>query len=71
MASTYTIQVSTRDIVVAIAFGSIVYRMVRAMGDGGDTRTDRHLDQTHISLVERLYRLRGLLSAETWRRDLI
>jgi hypothetical protein len=37
---------SIRDIVVAIAFGTIVYR-----------------EQTQITPLQRLYRLRGMLSA--------
>jgi hypothetical protein len=35
-------QVSTRDIVVAIAFGTIVYRLVPAMANAGDTSTYRN-----------------------------
>jgi hypothetical protein len=50
---------SIRDIVVAIAIGTIVYPLVHTIADGGETSCER----THISPLERLHRLRGLLSA--------
>ncbi len=47
---------SIRDIVAAIAFGNIVHRLV-ARGD----ETSSYYEQTDISPLERLYRLKELL----------
>jgi len=47
---------SIRDIVAAIAFGNIVYRLI-ARGDETGTRCE----QPGISPLKRLYRLRHLL----------
>jgi hypothetical protein len=49
---------SIRDIVVAIAVGTIVYHVTSA--DRDETRVYGHRDTTDISLLERLLRLRGL-----------
>jgi len=51
---------SIRDIVAAIASGSIVYRLI-ARGD--ETSPYGYREQKHISPLERLYRLKGRLSA--------
>ena len=48
---------SIRDIVAAIAFGNIVYRST-ARGD----ETNPYGNQTDISPLERLYRLKDLRS---------
>jgi hypothetical protein len=52
---------SIRDIVVAIASGTIVYSLVHTIADEGETSP--YYERPHISPLERLHRLRGLLSA--------
>jgi hypothetical protein len=54
---------SIRDIVVAIAFGTIVYRLFRASADGDEASAYRNREQTHITPLQRLHRLRDLVSA--------
>jgi len=49
---------SIRDIIVAIAFGNIVYRLI-AQGD--DTNPYGYREEAHVGLLQRLYRLKGLL----------
>jgi hypothetical protein len=53
---------SIRDIFVAIAFGTIVYRLVRTIAHGDETSLRGYGERT-LSPLERLQRLRGLLSA--------
>jgi hypothetical protein len=57
------VRASIRDIVVAIAFGTIVNRLFRASADAGETSPYRYPEQTQISPLERLRRLRILVSA--------
>ena len=40
---------SIRDIIVAIAFGTIVYRLVHTLADGNGTSLHDYREQTHIS----------------------
>ena len=51
--------VSIRDLIAALALGTIVYRW--AIADNTESRSD----DTHVGLLERLYRLRQLM-AGTW-----
>jgi hypothetical protein len=51
---------SIRDIVVAIAFGNIVYRLI---AHGDDTGRYGYHERTYIRPSERLYRLKSLLNA--------
>jgi hypothetical protein len=51
---------SIRDIVVAIASGTIVYPLVHTIADEGEAGPS--YERPHISPLERLHRLRGLLS---------
>jgi hypothetical protein len=51
---------SIRDIVVAIAFGNIVYRLI---AHGDDASPFGYRERTYIRPSERLYRLKSLLNA--------
>jgi hypothetical protein len=51
--------VSFRDLIAVLALGTIVYRW--AIADNTESRSD----DTHVGLLERLYRLRQLM-AGTW-----
>ena len=55
---------SIRDFVAAIAFGNIVYRLT-ARGD--ETSPYGNCEQTDISPLERLHRLRDLLDTQVTR----
>jgi hypothetical protein len=50
---------SIRDILVAVAFGTIVYHVATA--DRDETSLYGYRDPADISLLERLHRLQGLL----------
>jgi hypothetical protein len=47
---------SIRDIIAALAFGTI--RLVSAITDGNEANPDRYWCDGHVSLLQRLYRLR-------------
>jgi hypothetical protein len=48
--------VSIRDLIAALALGTIVYRW--AIADGNEANRD----DVHVGLLERLYRLRQLMA---------
>jgi hypothetical protein len=47
---------SIRDIIAALAFGTI--RLASAITQGDGSNPDRYRHDKHVSLVQRLYRLR-------------
>ena len=51
--------VSIRDLIAALALGTIVYRW--AIADGNEASLQGHRDDVHVGLLERLYRLRQLM----------
>jgi hypothetical protein len=51
---------SIRDLIGALALGTIVYRL--AIPDGNEASSHGHRDDVHVGLVERLYRLRQLMA---------
>ena len=52
--------VSIRDLIAALAFGTIGYRLTIA--DGNEANSHGHRDDIHVGLLERLYRLRELMA---------
>ena len=49
---------SIRELLAALALGTIVYRW--AIADGNEASSQGHRDDVHVGLLERLYRLRQL-----------
>jgi hypothetical protein len=52
--------VSIREVLAALALGTIVYRW--AIADGNEASPHGHRDDAHVGLLERLYRLRQLMA---------
>ena len=52
--------VSIRNLLAALAFGTIVSRW--AIADGNEASSHGHRDHVHVGLLERLYRLRQLMA---------